>query len=197
MEQSGADAARHRALLDQDLTLIGAYLTDTYDFGDCPLAACRAAIYAAAHKCCFDELKDWFDALPEWDGKPRLDNWLADYCGADTIVHTPEYLAMVSSKFPMQVLHRALNPGSKADYALVLTGPQGAGKDEVLAVTFEPYYSEAVPSPRLKQADFALASGRQHRRAFRGNVGLEEVRRRRPEGGTDAPCRPRTAGIRV
>src|SRR6185295_2606043 len=59
----------------------------------------------------------------------------------------------------MQVLNRALNPGAKADYSLVFTGPQGVGKDRVLEAMFAPYYREGIPSPRRNPADFARGIG--------------------------------------
>ena len=68
---------------------------------------------------------------------------------------TAEYLALIGSKYIMQVLNRALNPGAKADYSLVFTALQGVGKDRVLEAMFAPYYREGIPSPRVSPADFA------------------------------------------
>ena len=103
----------------------------------------------------FDELKDWIDALPDWDGVARLDGWLATYGGADTEAHAADYLALVGAKYIMQALNRALHPGAKADYSLVFTARQGVGKDRVLEAMFAPYYREGIPSPRVNPADFA------------------------------------------
>ena len=64
----------YRPLRDTDITRLGNYLTAEYDYGDCPLTACRVAINAVAGDHEFDELKDWLDAKPEWDGVARLDN---------------------------------------------------------------------------------------------------------------------------
>ena len=119
------------------------------------MQASRTAIHAEAEDHIFDELKDWIDALPDWDGVARLDGWLATYAGADPKAHTAEYLALVGSKYIMQVLNRALNPGAKADYSLVFTALQGIGKDRVLEAMFAPYYREGIPSPRVSPADFA------------------------------------------
>ena len=147
----------YRALRDADIAKLGNYLTQTYDFGACAMAPSRAAIHAVAETNIFDELKDWIDALPNWDGVARLDGWLVTYGGADTGTHAAEYLTLVGSKYIMQVLNRALYPGAKADYSLVFTSPQGIGKDRVFEAMFAPYYNEGVPSPRLSQADFALS----------------------------------------
>ena len=137
----------YRALRDADIAELGNYLTHTYDFGAGAMATSRAAIHTEAEHHIFDELKDWIDALPDWDGVARLDDWLATYSGADTEVHTTVYLALVGSKYILQVLNRALHPGAKADYSLVFTAPQGFGKDRTLEAMFSPYYREGIPSP--------------------------------------------------
>jgi predicted P-loop ATPase len=77
------------------------------------------------------------------------------YAGADPQAHSAEYLALVGAKYVMQVLHRGLNPGAKADYSLVFTAPQGFGKDRTLEAIFSPYYREGIPSPGRNPADFA------------------------------------------
>ena len=137
------------------MTELGDYLTHTYDFGACSVTACRSAINATAEAHIFDELKDWLDGLPEWDGVARLDGWLTTYAGADTETHAAEYLALIGSKYVMQAFNRALRPGAKADYSLVFTSIQGVGKDPMLEAMFAPYYREGVPSPRISPADFA------------------------------------------
>jgi predicted P-loop ATPase len=146
----------YRVLLDADIGELGNYLTQTYDFGACAMKPSRDAIHTAARCNIFDELKDWIGGLPDWDGVARLDDWLSIYAGADTKVHSVAYLALVGSRYVMQVLNRALHPGAKADYSLVFTAPQGRYKDLTFEAMFEPYYREGVPSPRLSQADFAL-----------------------------------------
>jgi DNA polymerase I-like protein with 3'-5' exonuclease and polymerase domains/predicted P-loop ATPase len=145
----------HRALRDADIAEFGNYLTRIYDFGACGMQVSRAAIHTAAEHHIFDEMKDRIGALPDWDGVERLDGWLATYAGADPQAHTAEYLALVGSKYIMQALHRALNPGAKADYSLVFTAPQGFGKDRTLEAMFSPYYREGIPSPGRSPADFA------------------------------------------
>ena len=147
----------HRALCDADMAELSSYLTLTYDFGACAVSTCRHALHTEAKRHSFDELKDRLDGLPGWDGRHRLNGWLVTYAGADAQAHTKEYLELIGSKFIMQVLHRALNPGAKADYSVVFVSIQGTGKDLVFDAMFSPYYREGIPSPRVSQADFALA----------------------------------------
>jgi predicted P-loop ATPase len=147
----------YRALRDADIAQLGNYLTKIYDFGACAMKPSRDAIHTVADTNIFDELNDrWRPSLPAWDGIVRLNTWLTTYAGADTEAHKAEYLTLIGSKYIMQVLYRAFNPGAKADYSLVFNAPQGMGKDRVLEAMFEPYYREGVPSPHLSQADFAL-----------------------------------------
>jgi hypothetical protein len=145
----------YRALRDVDIAELGNYLVNTSDFGACAMGASRAAIHAVADTHIFDELQDWIDARPDWDGVARLDDWLTTYGGADTEAHAAAYLALVGAKYVMQVLNRALHPGAKADYSLVFAASQGIGKDRVLEAMFAPYYREGIPSPRRNPADFA------------------------------------------
>jgi putative DNA primase/helicase len=145
----------HRALRDADIAELGNYLTKTYDFGACSMTSSRAAIHTTADTRIFDELTDWIDARPDWDGISHLDGWLVTFAGADTQMHSAEYLALIGAKYILQVLHRALNPGAKADYSMVFTAPQGFGKDRTLEALFSPYYREGIPSPGRNPADFA------------------------------------------
>jgi hypothetical protein len=145
----------YRAIRDADIAGLGNYLTGTYDFGACPMHAARAAIHATAEYNPFDELKDWIGDLPDWDGVARLDTWLVDYAGADTQFYSTEYLTIIGSKYIMQVLNRGLNPGAKADYALVFVALQGFYKDRTIEAMFSPYYCEGIPSPKRSPADFA------------------------------------------
>src|SRR6516162_9785700 len=121
----------HRALCDADMAELSSYLTLTYDFGACAMSVCRHALYTEARRHSFDELKDRIGALPNWDSTRRLSGWLVTYAGADAQAHTKEYLELVGSKYIMQVLHRALNPGAKADYSVVFVSIQGTGKDQI------------------------------------------------------------------
>jgi DNA polymerase I-like protein with 3'-5' exonuclease and polymerase domains len=145
----------YRAIRDADLAEVGNYLTQTYDFGACTMTTNKAAIQAVADTRIFDELSDWLDTLPDWDHVARLDHWLVSYAGADAQAHSTEYLALVGSKYIMQVINRALKPGAKADYSLVFTAPQGFSKDRTLEALFSPYYREGIPSPSRNPADFA------------------------------------------
>lgn len=78
----------------------------------------------------FDSLADHLNGLPSWDGKPRLDGWLVDYCGAEDSPYTRE----AGAAWLTAAVVRAFEPGAKFDQMLVLMGAQELGKSAALRV---------------------------------------------------------------
>ena len=79
-----------------------------------------------AHR--IDSLVEAFDALPKWDGVPRLDSVLIDYLGAED---TPYTRAVTMEAF-CGAIERVYKPGAKHDEMLVLIGGQGICKSTFL-----------------------------------------------------------------
>jgi predicted P-loop ATPase len=75
----------------------------------------------------FDPVRDYLDIL-QWDGVPRIDSWLIDYCGA---ADTP-FNRSVGRKMLVAAVRRVRQPGCKFDYMVVLEGWQGQGKSKML-----------------------------------------------------------------
>lgn len=90
-----------------------------------------AAVLSAAHANAYHPVRDYLRSLV-WDGKQRLPSWLATYFGAKPSV----YLTQVGTAWMISAVARALRPGCKADYMLVLEGKQGARKSSALALLF-------------------------------------------------------------
>lgn len=65
----------------------------------------------------------------KWDNKPRLDNWLIYYAGAE--FDNQEYVRSVGSKWAIALVARVLNPGCKYDHMLILEGGQRIGKSRI------------------------------------------------------------------
>ena len=82
-----------------------------------------------------------------WDGRLRLRRWLADYLGAhDRGQPKDAYVCEVGFRWLVSAIARVMEPGSQADYALVLEGPQGAGKTTALRIlASERYFSDSLP----------------------------------------------------
>lgn len=101
-------------------------------------------------------LQEWLRSL-RWDGEGRLDGWLRAAYGVGALEEDEalvpssrrDEMAAIAAlyrayarKWMIQAVARALEPGCKADSALVFVGPQGQGKStsvEILAG--ESYYA--------------------------------------------------------
>lgn len=88
----------------------------------------------------FDSLLDHLESLPVWDGVPRLDSWLIDYCGADA----SPYVREAGASWLVAAVVRAYEPGTKFDYMPVLLGGQGVGKSTALRIIAgDDFFSDA------------------------------------------------------
>jgi predicted P-loop ATPase len=87
------------------------------------------AIQAAARANIFHPVRDYLDGLV-WDGTPRLDKWLVTYLHADD----SDYVRAVGPRFLISAVARVYRPGSKVDHVLVLEGPRGKYKSELLRI---------------------------------------------------------------
>jgi predicted P-loop ATPase len=99
------------------------------------------AIYSHARKSPYHPLRDHLNGIV-WDGQARLDTWLAVYLGADNNI----YNATVGTMFLLSMIARVFRPGCKADYMMVLEGPQGKKKSMACAILAgDDYFSDHLP----------------------------------------------------
>lgn len=87
-----------------------------------------AALGAAAEGNAVDQVVDWLEALPAWDGTGRVKDWLPRLTGCEDTL----YSRAVGQKFLVSLIARAMRPGCKVDNMLVLVGPQGSLKSTLL-----------------------------------------------------------------
>lgn len=104
---------------------------------------------ANAHE--FDCVQEFFESLPEWDGKKRIDTWLVDYAGAKD---TP-YVRATGRMFLIACVGRIFKPGIKFDNMVVLEGPQGCGKSTLIRTLGGDWALEGLPTQ--KEADVIAA----------------------------------------
>lgn len=101
---------------------------------------CSMAVELVAAQNSVHPFRDWLDSLV-WDGHARLDDYLPEYLGCEP----GEYASMVGPWWLMSAVARTYRPGCKADYVLVLEGPQGALKSTFLRTLAGSRYFSDTP----------------------------------------------------
>lgn len=104
-----------------------------------------ALLAVVAAERIYHPIKNYFAGLT-WDGVPRLDSLLIDYCGAED---TP-YTRAVTRKTLCAAVARVYEPGRKFDSILVLSGPQGIGKSTFFAKLGGAWYSDSLAISDMK-----------------------------------------------
>lgn len=134
------DIRYHRKWRDTDETDLKMYLERDHRvrFKDKDL---EAAIKRVASENKANPLREHLLSLM-WDSVPRLNTWLQDYLFAEGA--SKELVSQIGRKFLIGMVKRALYPGSKFDYMLILQGPQGIGKSTVCSILAGPeeFYCE-------------------------------------------------------
>lgn len=105
--------------------------------------ALHKAISLDASRMRFNPVQEWLNNL-KWDGQQRLDTFLPVYFGSDDNAYTRD----VGRKFLIAMVARAMKPGCKMDYMLVLEGKQGLRKSTACEILGGPWFSDNLPDLR-------------------------------------------------
>lgn len=85
----------------------------------------------------FHPIRAYLEPL-EWDGHPRVPDWLTRYCGVDE----NEYTRAVGMLWLVAGVRRVKSPGCKFDNVLCLEGEPGGGKSSVFKILGGEWFSE-------------------------------------------------------
>ena len=88
----------------------------------------------------YHPIREYLDALPEWDKISRVDTLLIDYLGAEDNA----YVRAVTRKTLCAAVRRVQEPGVKFDTMLVLNGPQGIGKSTLISRLAGEWFSDSL-----------------------------------------------------
>lgn len=134
-------------LQDQDDLRLGDFLEQTYKIKSPSRAALAEAIETVADQNPFHPVQDWLKSL-KWDGTPRLEKWLIHVLGHDPALleKRPKflrYLQLVGRFILLGHVARAMEPGAKFDYSVVLEGLTGKGKSTLVqTLVGKDYFSD-------------------------------------------------------
>lgn len=141
---------------DNDLACLKHYVSVRY--GNFPKITFDDAINALMMEKArsFHPLRDKIDNLV-WDGENRVEEVFIKYLGAED----NEYTRTIARKYFVGAVSRLYRPGCKFDYAVVLCGPQGAGKSSFLEKISMGFFTD-----NLSVSD--MASGKEGAERIRG-----------------------------
>lgn len=119
----------------------------------CDKMVTQDVIVAVAKSNAHNSLSNYLESI-QWDGVPRLSDWLITYCGA----RADDYTRRVGRAWMVSAMARALEPGSQVDYTLVLEGKQGLGKTSVFRILGGDWYLGSLPRIEDKDAQHVLSA---------------------------------------
>ena len=123
---------------DADDAQLICYVDDNY--GTFSSRNYSIAITKAVDDRSYHPIREYFDALPPWDGIPRVDTLFIDYLGATDNA----YVRAVARKTLCAAYKRVYEPGIKFDYMPVLNGAQGIGKSTFIANLGMEWFSDSL-----------------------------------------------------
>lgn len=123
---------------DSDLASLSAYVDRVYHIYS--PSKMKSALLTVTAERSFHPIREYFDALPEWDGTKRIDTLLIDYLGAEDT----SYTRAVMRKTLVAAVARIYEPGVKFDTILVLAGDQGIGKSTFFARLAGTWFSDSL-----------------------------------------------------
>ena len=123
---------------DDDAICCKLYLAKERGF-EPSISLIHEAAVVIARQDTYHPVRDYLQALA-WDGRGRVDNWLAEYAGADD----NEYVRVVGAKTLLAAVSRVFVPGCKFDYMLVLEGDQGTGKSTLCGILAGAWFGDLV-----------------------------------------------------
>ncbi|MBO1361798.1 hypothetical protein J2D73_18610 [Acetobacter sacchari] len=141
-DEDDGDEKFPRRMIDADVTAMLVWMqrnglpTMSYD-------ALFKAVTLEAGRIRYHPVRNWLTGLV-WDGEERINDILPRYFRSDDTPYTRD----VGRKFLVAMIARAMTPGCKMDYMLVLEGDQGVRKSTACSILGGSWFSDNLPDLR-------------------------------------------------
>lgn len=122
---------------EEDDLMLGEYLLRTYRLAVKATSTLRNGVLMAARSAKYNPVHDLIRA-EAWDGTPRLEHWLTDVYE----IQERPYTRLIGKCFIMGLVKRALQPGCKFDYMLIIKGEQGLKKSTAFRALAYPFFTD-------------------------------------------------------
>lgn len=122
---------------EEDDLMLGEYVLRTYGLGIKAKTNIRDGVLMAARQNKYNPIVDWIKA-ETWDGTERLERWITDVYE----IEARPYTRLIGKCFMMGLVKRAIQPGCKFDYMMIVKGEQGLAKSGAFRVLAYPYYTD-------------------------------------------------------
>lgn len=136
---------------EEDDLMLGEYLLRTYGLGVKGKGTLRDGVLMAARLSKYNPIIDWIKA-EKWDGVNRLEHWLSDVYE----VEDRPYTRLIGRCFMMGLVKRAIQPGCKFDYMLIIKGEQGLSKSAAFRALAYPYFTDNAIRVGDKDSQMAM-----------------------------------------
>lgn len=122
---------------EEDDLMLGEYLLRNYRLSIKATSTLRNGVLMAARSAKYNPVLELIHAQ-KWDGIPRLEHWLTDVYEIDE----RPYTRLIGKCFIMGMVKRALQPGCKFDYMLIIKGEQGLKKSTAFRQLAYPFFTD-------------------------------------------------------
>ena len=143
IHQSGipfdGDVSEPRPLTDEDVTDFQKWMQHA-GLERIPRHTVRDAVDFCARRRSFHPVREYLNSL-QWDRQERVGSWLVKWLGAEK----HDYVRVIGRLFLISMVARIFDPGCKADYMIVLEGPQGILKSSACRTLAGEWFSDNLP----------------------------------------------------
>ena len=140
---------RRRPWEDNDNAGLYWYMEKAYGISSNGKVDGALSLHSAKHA--FNDVQTYLNGLV-WDGVERLDTLFVDYLGAED----SDYTRAVTRKSFVAAVARAMQPGTKFDQMLIISGPQGIGKSTILDKMSRGWFNDSIRTFEGKEASELL-----------------------------------------